>query len=319
LQFVGGGLLDESEVNREPVQTPSAPIAAPAAQPEVKPNAYKGVVVDAKEIFDAARHKPGATLDAVQPPKVIETAEINNPAASEPSYAPAIEPTPKPSTVEQVNAILSQDAPTETVKPKRKYTRKSKNTVDLGDSATVPEKDTPVPNSVSVPVSPATAEPPVQQLTYVPTCPDCNDFMAADTRLDLYLCVKHGRVDTKMKPSVVQNAAPAPIQQPVPPTPVAPPPAPQSLLTPDQQKSVKTRLSTFWVYILPEQGGMTSDDGLSINAKLMKFADSHTPGVSHKDWNFEKWNEFISGIEAYNTTYGPKALVDHINASIGVV
>jgi hypothetical protein len=74
-------------------------------------------------------------------------------------------------------------------------------------------------------------------------------------------------------------------------------------------------LSTFWVYILPEQGGMTSDDGLSINAKLMKFADAFKP--DHKSWDYETWDSFIKSLEQYNTTAGPKALVEYINTTIG--
>jgi hypothetical protein len=141
--------------------------------------------------------------------------------------------------------------------------------------------------------------------------------MAADTSRDMYLCVKHGRVDTNMKPSIIQNSVPAPLP-PAAPIPVVPMPVTQSLLTPEQQKSVKTRLSPFWVSILPEQGGMTSDDGLSINAKLMKFADTCIPGFpNHKEWNPEQWDAFIKAIEVYNTQHGPKALVDHINLKIG--
>lgn len=356
LKFMGGGLLDESEVNREPVQITSTPVAAPAIQPfqqqkviDVKPGTkYSGMVEINNPAINEPHYVPEAAPANVEyhfqipphsgivgvgiPPKPLsEPSELPNSSRVQetmdrqsiigPNCSPALPPAPViaiPASVEAANAIIAQDTTVEAIPVKKtRKPRKSKNTVDMGESS-VPESP-----KADIPESQPSATPvPVQQLTYVPICPDCQDFMSANDSLDLYICVKHGRVDTLMKPSVVRNSAPPPppVAAPVPVDVKPAPPVSQSPLTPEQQKNVKTRLSTFWVYILPEQGGMTSDDGLSINAKLIKYANLfYQNAPNSKEWTFEQWDVFIKTIEKHNAEFGPKALVDHINGVISAV
>lgn len=306
LQFVGGGLLDESEVSNTVVQAPSL-LTLPAIQPETKPSGLAG------------RRGEGMTPGTVlidhgpKPQPLSEPAVITNVSAlpAEPVIV-----TPIAASLQAANAILaaaSTETPSEAVKKARKpgRPRKSKNTVDMGDE--------PVKSAdADIPQSQLSATPTGQQLTYVPTCPDCGTFMAADDRLDMYLCVKHGRVDTSMKPSVVRNSAakPEPVVAPVPITPVEPPKI-ISPLTPDEQKQVKTRMAAFWVDILPK-GGMTADDGLSIWGKLVKYADGYFQDApNHKLWTIDRWEMFLERLDAFSAAHGATKLVEHINTAIG--
>ena len=290
LQFVGGGLLDESEVNREPVQSPASPVAAPAVQPQTKPNTEVG-----KPVASVPNLKANHDLDVL-------------------------------ASLEAANAILAADTASEpTPAKKTRKPRKSKNTVDMGD---VPQTGTIVPEtgtsaSADIPKSQQAA---TSKLTYVPICPICKDFMAADVERDMFLCIKEGRLDMTIKPSMLKAAeemgkaaatfatapsAPAPVAAPV------PPPKAISVLTDDEQKQVKARLAPFWVDILPIKGGMTADDGLTPWNKLIKFANSFYPDANdYKKWTLDKWEPFLEFLDEFNEKNGAVALVAHINGKI---
>jgi len=350
LQFIGGGLLDESEVNSGTVKTEPTPVAAPAIQPEVELNQEVGKLVNAwdkdalvqdptlkaatPELIDTAKK---AIIDAtpliqevLKNPVVTETLKCTSHGAEEviKSLAEVSKPV-IPATVEAANAILAQNTPSEPVKPKRGRgrPRKSKNTVDMGDAPkTIEDVSNPTFHMVEhlvdmskiegQPNLPLSTDSMQSKLTYVPTCPDCNDFMAADDRLDMYLCVKHGRVDTKMKPSMLKTGTPPPPSAPIPETPAIEPPKTISVLTDVEQRLVKARLAPFWVDILP-QAGMTADDGVSIWGKLIKFANAYFPDApNYKEWTFDRWEKFFEHLDEFNTKNGPIALVEHINVTI---
>src|ERR1035437_9771894 len=243
LKFVGGGLLDETEVHSQPVQVDTKPVAAPVSQPTTKPNTKLG-----KEAMKVEYHVPlpphsGETVVVIPPvglpaeriqttvapaPSLFDPAMLEKlknsptndlPKAPEPLSEPALLTTlAVPATVQVANAIIAAQTPSEPEKPKRGRKRGSKNKVDMGDAPKTDGVETtqPVTPNADIPQSQGslTSEPPTGQLlTYVPFCPDCpaGTHMAADDRLDLYLCIKHGRVDTTMKPSVVPNVKPEPV------------------------------------------------------------------------------------------------------------
>ena len=307
LQFIGGGLLDESEVNNAVVSQIPTLLTLPAVQPEVKPNQEAGKPVEVKYDRDVVK-------------KLVE--KLND--------APEV---PVPVSVEAANAILAQTTPLEPQKPKkpRGRPRKNKNTVDMGDplpeTGVEPTHHEPVIDvkSSSTDIS-AVSSNADTKLTYVPTCLDCDAFMAADERLDMYLCAKHGRVSTTMKPSMIKTAeniallkASLPKITPTPETPVVESPKTISPLTEAEQKHVKARLAPFWVDILPK-GNMTADDGVSIWGKLIKFANSYFSDSSdYKRWTFDKWEVFFEFLDEFNAENGAAALVEHINKTIGII
>jgi putative intracellular protease/amidase len=148
--------------------------------------------------------------------------------------------------------------------------------------------------------------------------------MAADVERDMFLCIKDGRLDMSMRPSLLKaaeemgkaaatfaTATPAPVAAPV------PPPKAISVLTDDEQKQVKARLAPFWVDILPTKGGMTADDGLTTWNKLIKFANSFYPDANdYKKWTLDKWEPFLEFLDEFNEKNGAVALVAHINGKI---
>ena len=327
LQFVGGGLLDESEVNREPVQSPASPVAAPAVQPQTKPNTEVGKPVASvpnlkanHDLDKLAAGLIGVTVPGAVQDKLEQTGQRVVYDPDKPTGQPVL------ASLEAANAILAADTASEpTPAKKTRKPRKSKNTVDMGD---VPQTGTIVPEtgtsaSADIPKSQQAA---TSKLTYVPICPICKDFMAADVERDMFLCIKDGRLDMNIKPSMLKAAeemgkaaatfatapsAPAPVAAPV------PPPKAISVLTDDEQKQVKARLAPFWVDILPIKGGMTADDGLTPWNKLIKFANSFYPDANdYKKWTLDKWEPFLEFLDEFNEKNGAVALVAHINGKI---
>lgn len=177
LQFVGAGVLDESEVNpNRPVQTKETAFTsmAVAPQPTVQPSSEPG-----KDVTKAAEDTIAQTITETkdygpqflgQPEQIKEAwkqVEANQAKRQE--------------VIEQLNA---QSAPTEEPKQKRKYTRKSR-TVDLGPSEppiqvkpentsqtmTTPNPAQPTPVVVMAPQTPATAYQPTPQIVTVPATP----------------------------------------------------------------------------------------------------------------------------------------------------
>jgi hypothetical protein len=299
LKFVGGGLLDESEVSNTFI-TEATPVAAPAVQPQTKPNAEVGKPVTEESL----RVGFGARIS-------------DRPDSSETFPELAV-----PASVEAVNAILAKDTPATPAEPvkKTRKPRKSKNTVDMGDPQTgtiVPISGTSDPTMGAGSLSPLADIPESKQsLTYVPTCPVCNHFMAADDRLDLFLCIKDAQMHATMKPSMLKSGTPPPVVAPVPVVAPIPPPKPISLLSDIEQKQVKARLAPFWVDILPK-GGMTADDGMSIWGKVIKFASLFFPDTpDHKNWTFDMWDSFFEFLDEYNAAHGPNGLVEYINGKI---
>jgi hypothetical protein len=323
LQFVGGGLLDESEVNHQTVRTEADVVIPPPPVSTAQINNEIGKLAQA--------------WDAITGPKPLsEPSEVSSHfyhydvLPSEP--IPVVEPAATmsvPANLELVNAILKADSesePTPAIKKPRK-TRKAKNTIDMGDP-TPESRLEPTQAPESRPEPTLHQNPPERGVSLqtqtevkpaVPVCPDCNAPMAADDRLDLYLCVKHGRVDTTIKPS--QKTLATAQQQTLVQAPVAPPVEPAktiSVLTDQQQKLVKARLVPYWLEILPK-GGMTAEDGVGIWEKLIKFANSFYPELpDYKKWTFDKWEDFFKNLDEKVKVVGPKGLVEIMNHQIGV-
>ena len=319
-------MLDESEVNREPVQSPASPVAAPAVQPQTKPNTEVGKPVASVPNLKANHDldKLAAGLIGVTVPGAVQNRLEQT--GQRVVYDPDKPTGQLLASLEAANAILAADTASEpTPAKKTRKPRKSKNTVDIGD---VPQTGTIVPEtgtsaSADIPKSQQAA---TSKLTYVPICPICKDFMAADVERDMFLCIKDGRLDMSMKPSLLKAAeevgkaaatfatapsAPAPVAAPV------PPPKAISVLTDDEQKQVKARLAPFWVDILPIKGGMTADDGLTPWNKLIKFANSFYPDANdYKKWTLDKWEPFLEFLDEFNEKNGAVALVAHINGKI---
>lgn len=171
LQFVGAGVLDESEVNQGKTVTVSAPaaqIVLAAPQPTVTPSSAPGKDITPPAIqftFDSTLVpdlKTGQQEAFEARQKQLRDAAI----ASLNSTAEKVTPEQEQGAVDTGNRLDPVPA-VELEKPKRKYTRKPR-TVDLGPSDPViaPEKApepaiAPVPAPVAAPESPKPAPAPV--------------------------------------------------------------------------------------------------------------------------------------------------------------
>lgn len=303
LKFVGGGLLDESEVSNT-VITESTPVAAPAIQPEAKPNSEVGKLANLPACVPTAGFaavpnlKANYVLDKLsdQLRKCI-TDGCNNPVKPGFVFCGNCDVPATPligvtvpgavqdrleqvgmsvaASVEAANAIIQEGIYSETVPVKKtRKPRKSKNTVDMGD------------------ITPG-----------LEAGKDC----IADLKSPVLVKVPYEPVSCGTETVVLPVSAPVP------------PPKAISILTDIEQKQVKARLAPFWLDILPK-GGMTADDGISIWGKLIKFANAYFPDTQdYKQWTFDKWESFFEFLDEYNAMNGATALVAYINGKINAV
>jgi len=333
LQFVGGGLLDESEVNPQTsnVATSAASLATLSGPPVVVP-------------------KPPTVTPNVAPGKVDEKlATVVIPTPAGPVSIPAahkLEPSPVPAEIEkflgqkaQIDAAWKQqadkqpdtkpaaatatpaepttsvdtkpDTETAQIKPKIKRTRKKANTVSLEEKVSEPpataerEKgtvgtgqafDPSLPEGIFSPEPPFIVSPKPPVSAPVETIVSSEKIMAP---------LPAGIPDT---PEVRQKLAAA----------IGEIPSVAAALDKEKFEDFRKRLKVYSNDILPKQGGMMpSEDVGGPPNKLRAFALRYTGGADVAKLSLAQWEDLFDFLDTYTKDNGAKALVEYINQSIG--
>ena len=294
LQFVGAGVLDESEVNkREAVETTNTTPIAIAPQPTVVPNTAPGSEV---KIVTLGEHfgkiDPNAGTGSLNGP-VTNTQKLAEPKWMNPLLphseqqrvfaeeqekmrAEAIASLNKAAT-SAVESVQQQEQP----KPVKKRTPRKKS-VDLGPSEPVP--NVAAVGSVLMETRVETIEKPAAVIP----------------------------VPVLTAPTVVTTAPAAPVA-----VPIQPPAATKSIVPPDVLAGFRSRQYKFKEEL--EQNGFGPDPGLSVLDKLRNFAALLFPGVTNfNHLTADQWEQYLSKIEAYLKINGPKPTIVYIEESIGI-
>ena len=306
LQFVGGGLLDESEVNAQPTLN-----AAPAAS--------QATLAGSPMVFP-----PMPKLTPNQAPGRVET-----PAEKElTQVATAVEA----STETDIPVETSAALPAENTAPKlrKPRSRKPRNTVDINvpGEAEVP-KETPQEFSerqeqmrrdaiaqLSQNVeAPAQSEMPVGQIDAngVITAPVINTKTEFHVPLpphvgETVVGIPTPKVDltihslTPTEATMVEATALKIVSL---------------LRTPEKAKEYRDRLSKYSMDILPGAGMMPSENIGGVTMKLRKFAQVST-GNSSGNYTPEQWEGLFAELDGILEAKGAAALVAHINKTLGV-
>ena len=305
LQFVGGGILDESEVpERGQTTTPISTVTPEAAraldaittQPVVLPNPTPSVVEppsiseyhdyrSTMEVFapSAAQEAANAALTAIKP-EVLATAagekiaDVKELAAKLPANNPLVQ------------AVAPSEAPKQ---------RKRK-----------PAEAAPVAELMSVEyVDPTKSE-----------CKECKCSFG----VHLKTCgqFKDPHSTPEKANSTVSAVADIPQSQPSATMPAQPvePPKVTKLLTEEQEKEVRTRLSKYRNEILPA-GKMEPIVGVGgAEIQLRQFVQKfNSDKPSSKTWNYIDWLKFLDFLDDYVKVKGAPELVQYMQQKIGVI
>lgn len=316
LQFVGGGILDETEV-----QSQSALQAAPAASeatlagsptvmppPQTTPSDAPGKDITStssqNETAPALRQVAVVSPICVDCKQPLSAHLLVNSALTCPTKAD-IQPAKTSANLEQNPpnqgvslqgiADIKTDIP-EADEPRKKRQYRRKNQVNIASPG----------QELSVP--PATAKEPEQSATGNRT--EANSALA-EPQIAVVIPVK--------SETVVHS-------QIVPPTPnykemaqhSAPPqanPAP-SAISKEKQEEYRTRLSKYYNDILP-RGGMQSSESIGgPTMKTRKFAAIHTGVADTKQMTEQHWEDLFEFLDSHASN--PKFLVEYINKALGV-
>jgi hypothetical protein len=151
LQFIGAGVLDESEVNqRKTVHAVSAPIA-PTPQPTVAPSSQPGKDITVVDTCSSDGSLVGVKIESKMVGEYCDFAQPDNPDGTDPAKKRA-------DTIAQLNA---QNPPKEgdslqtsaEAKKPRKPRGPNKKKVDLGPSGPPPAQPVIIPATVSAPIA----------------------------------------------------------------------------------------------------------------------------------------------------------------------
>jgi len=340
LQFVGGGLLDESEVNPQTsnvatsaasLATLSGPPVVVPKPPTVAPNAAPGTVqtggeikakVVAEQVPENVPFKEKAQYSEPQfvgQQDQIDTAwkqQADKQQDTKPAAAPA---SPAESTT---SVDTKPDTGAAEIKPKAKRTRKKANTVSLEEKVSEPiataEREEgavstghtlnlPLPEIVKVETTKTVTSyvevPPAQQIS--PKPPVSAPVEAVVSSKKIMAPLPAGIPDT---PEVRQKLAAA----------IGEIPSVAATLDKEKFEDFRKRLKVYSNDILPKQGGMMpSEDVGGPPNKLRAFALRYTGGADVAKLSLTQWEDLFDFLDTYTKDNGAKALVEYINQSIG--
>jgi hypothetical protein len=300
LQFVGGGILDETEV-----QAQSALQGAPAASeatlagspavlppPTVAPSIAPGKditpLVNQGENIAKVYAEGAATLAAMPVPKAVipEYSVAQNPQNVGDMYE-TIEDTPADIAAQEVANSTTGELP-----KKRQYRRKNQvNIASPGQQAEIPAGQIDATGKITPIVVPEQDDRPL---------------------------IDNNNLVTPIQP-VTQGTAGVPAIQ-VFPVPTQVNPVAQVLAVPvlskEKQDEYRARLSKYYNDILP-RGGMQSSENIGgPTMKTRKFAAIHTGVADTKQMTEQHWEDLFEFLDSHASD--PKFLVNYINKALGV-
>lgn len=332
LQFVGGGVLDETEVQAQTVLS-GAPAASGAQlagspavipPPTVLPSAAPGKDITPSPEFDkggppnvhptplvdqktniAQVYEEGAKALADMKPVTERHSGAQNPpiqgvSAQEIPDIKADIPTSNTlvtSSVAPATGMNVMDTPAEEPKKKRAY--KKKNQVDL-----------------SSPGQPVQTEMPLGKI-------DANANITPDLTVADIREAKKQLESIQILPDkngMILIPGPVKVEHPVQRPPLAEPNPTVFTISPEKAKEFRDRLNKYSSDILPREGGMMPSEGIGGSTmKLRKFAVTHL-GLEGNNANFaqEQFEEVLGFLDIFYNKNGAVALVEYINKAIGV-
>jgi len=302
LQFVGGGILDETEV-----QSQSALQAAPAASEAtlagsstvIPPPTVAPSVVPGKDITPDPTGLSVVCLDCKRPLSdhpLVNSERVCPKANIEPAKTSAIlehsvaQNTPNQGDSLQEITDNREDfsTPEEPTRPRTKRQYRRKNQVNIAS----PGQVSPEP-----PVSLVVEKPPVIETKteyHVPLPPHVGNNVVVIP-------------DPALKDVSIQVSVAAPTQVPTPAVPV---------LSKEKQDEYRARLSKYYNDILP-RGGMQSSENIGgPTMKTRKFAAIHTGVADTKQMTEQHWEDLFEFLDSHASN--PKFLVEYINRALGV-
>jgi hypothetical protein len=286
LQFVGGGLLDESEVNSTvaDIRSSAASLAQlsgsptvfpPMPPPAVKPNAAPGL--DTTKATGIGPIPIGETID-----KCVTLQFVGGGLS--------------PLLPDEAVKIKSEECCDEAGNPVvKKRTRRKKGAVDISSPAQNPSLQTITesPNNDILECMREATHPLVA---------------AAEMGAKAAAYATTGLVDLWGSKRLDAAATPPPPRDNIT-VPAAPPQLPVLKF-----EEYRTRFRKYANEILPKEGGMTNSNGMGITSKVRKFAEKMSGGVTVL--NEEQWINLFKFLDDYYAEHGAVSLVAYIEKEI---
>jgi hypothetical protein len=284
LQFVGGGILDESEIPASNALVNNVALDAITAQPVVIPNPVPSVV------------EPPAYVDYSVPITAPTTAqkEAQDALAAVKPETLAVEAGEKTvKTVAELIATLPADNPlvqaAAAVEAPKQRKRKQ-----AGLTLNTPQQEAA----------------PILQPAIVKAADDLGKAMAASMHATIAQAITETPAPTQANSAVPTQALPA---QPV------EPPKVEKLLSPDEEKAIKERLAKYRNEILPTGGMVPVDKVGGVEIQLRKFVGKfNVEKPSSKTWNYMDWLKFVDFLDDVTKTRGAAGLVKYMQQVIGI-
>ncbi len=299
LQFVGGGILDESEVSHDRTAlVNSTPLDVITTQPVVMPNPTPSVV------------EPPPFDGPLFPPDQVEAI---GKALGLPNLKQNWTPTPAQRAAQDALA---------TVKTETLAIVAGENFKTVADLAATLPSDHPLAQAAEPPkqrkrkAAEITLNTPTQEaspvVNSVPTQVIPEKIIVAGIAM--------ANKGNEILRGIVQEAVTetsAPAQLPA--QPVMPPTV-QKLLNPVQEAEIKTRLAKYRNEILPG-GGMVPVASIGgVEIQLRKFVSQfNSVKPSSKTWDYMDWLKFIDFLDDVAKTRGAAGLVQYMQQAIGVI
>jgi len=284
LQFVGGGILDESEIPASNALVNNVALDAITAQPVVVPNPVPSVVeppqqTPGEKIFEYHDYRSMAeTFGPTPAQKEAQTAL----AAVKPETL-AVEAGEKTvKTVAELIATLPADNPL----------------VQAAAAVEAPKQRKRKQAGITLNTPTQESQPPYVDLVAKATAP--------------------------VTPAIAQAITETPAQTPATNLPTLPaqpvePPKVEKLLSPDEEKAIKERLAKYRNEILPTGGMVPVDKVGGVEIQLRKFVGKfNVEKPSSKTWNYTDWLKFVDFLDDVTKTRGAAGLVKYMQQVIGI-
>jgi hypothetical protein len=310
LQFVGGGVLDETEIQDQTTTLiNNVALDAIQIQPVVLPNVEPGLVVETTptETQKAAREALGTVkLDTLAKAAGERLSDYPNLPTEYVAYP----------TMAELAATLPSDNPlviaaTAEVKPPTQRKRKP-----AGITLNTPEQEAEqvAVNKKLDDIQATIAGKPLAGSSAVEHSAD-NRATAGSIPAPPTISVSPSADIPQSQPAPTQVDSAKPVE----------PPKVEKLLNEEQEKEVRARLAKYRNEILPGKppagGNMVPIEGIGgVEIQLRTFVSKFNPAKpSSKQWDFIDWKRFLDFFDDVVKNEGATALVHHIQKAIGAI